>query len=72
MNHEIWYDSMEDDAIVVAVFNVGREIFAGFWSSFRVELKLDGPGIGFKSDSCFAHRRSVLRRALGSGKEKKG
>lgn len=58
LNHEFWYNAVENDAVVVTVLNVSGEVFTSFRSEFRIELELDGSLVRFEFYTGFAHRRS--------------
>src|SRR5690606_35565422 len=57
LDHEVRDDAVEDDAVVVAVFDVGDEILASERSDLRVELELDLALRGFQFDSGLGHGR---------------
>ena len=69
LDHEFRDYAVENDAVVVAVFHVSREVLASFRSDFRVELEFDGSLIRFELDAGFAHRGLVLEFGFRRGKE---
>ena len=52
LNHELFDDAVENDAVVVAVLEVCGEVFASLWCDVFEELELNTALCGFEDDVC--------------------